>query len=590
MNDEREVTGGAPAPGEDSRLAPSEPEAFPRPEAPAGVESGDAAAESGAAGVPGGPATPPPSGTPRSDGPAASPASPPPAAPEPPRPAAVEASGTAAPEPPASPPPPVAPPADATRTAEPATLETPVVAPQAADEPAPAAAAAPDPLAKAPTGEHVTAVFAAQGAASADSGAAGTPGGTQAFGFPPAGGAYPGGPGQPGMPGYPGFVAPEPRRRRRPNPIVATAVLTALLAGGVGGGIGAWIADRDDDPGSSSVSSPNSPVDPASVNRAPESVAGIAAKALPGTVTIKTKAPGGQARQEGTGAGFVLDEQGHIVTNNHVVSLAAEGGELTVTFSDGRTVPGKIVGRAEGYDLAVIKVDNVPNLKPLPLGDSANVAVGDAVLAIGSPYGLDGTVTTGIISAKNRPVASGDEQQTSYMNALQTDASINPGNSGGPLLDAKGNVIGVNSAIRSAGSGSDPFGGQAAGSIGLGFAIPIDQAKWVVDTLIKTGKPVYAQVGVIPDPEYRGVGARIRQNTVQGQPPVTPGGPADKAGLKAGDVITKLGDRPVTGYEELFSEIWSHKPGESVKVTYQRDGKEATTTVTLGQRDGDQTR
>ncbi|NUU22563.1 MAG: PDZ domain-containing protein [Streptomycetaceae bacterium] len=380
------------------------------------------------------------------------------------------------------------------------------------------------------------------------------------------------------------------KKRRRPNTLVATAVITALLAGGIGGGVGAWIADRDDDSPSASVNPSTAPLDPASVNRAPESVAGIAAKALPSTVTIKTKSGTGRSTQEGTGAGFVLDDQGHILTNNHVVSLASDSGELTVTFSDGTTVPGKVVGRAEGYDLAVVKVDGVQNLKPMPLGDSSAVAVGDAVLAIGSPYGLDGTVTTGIISAKNRPVASGDEQQVSYMNALQTDASINPGNSGGPLLDAQGRVVGVNSAIRSGGGGSDPFGGQQqGGSIGLGFAIPINQAKWVADTLIKTGKPVYAQVGVIPDPEYTGVGARIRPGAVQGQAPVTAGGPADKAGLKAGDVITKLGERPITSYEELFSEIWSHRPGEKVKITYQRDGKESTTELTLGQRDGDQT-
>lgn len=448
----------------------------------------------------------------------------------------------------------------------------PVPAEPPAEPPAfPAAAPVESPALAAPAPEPVAA--GAQGVPP------GAPPGTPPFGFPAA-----------PYPGYPGFGAPvAPRRRRRPNPLVATAVLTALLAGGIGGGIGAWVADRDDGKASSSVNSTNGPVDPASLNRAPESVAGIAAKALPGTVTIKTKDGSGRTAQEGTGAGFVMDDKGHILTNNHVVSLAADGGELTVTFSDGTTVPGKIVGRAEGYDLAVVKVDGVQNLKPLPLGDSANVAVGDAVLAIGSPYGLDGTVTTGIVSAKNRPVASGDQQQTSYMNALQTDASINPGNSGGPLLDAQGRVIGVNSAIRSAGSGSDPFGGQQAGSIGLGFAIPINQAKWVADTLIATGKPVYAQVGVIPDPDYSGVGARIRPGTVQGQAPVTPGGPADKAGLKPGDVITKLGDRPVTSYEELFSEIWSHKPGEKVKITYQRDGKGATTELTLGQREGDQT-
>ncbi|UGQ15193.1 trypsin-like peptidase domain-containing protein [Yinghuangia sp. ASG 101] len=502
MNDDREVAGGTPAPGEENRLAPSEPEAV---RAPDGGEAGAGQA-------------------PRAEAAGA------PAAGSPP----VDAAATAWPPPP----------------------------PPPAHDPA--------------------AAFAAPGAAHA---APGAPGAVPADGSVPPPYGFPAG----AYPGYPGFAAPAPKKRRRPNPLVATAVLTALLAGGVGGGIGAWIADRDNNSASSTVNTANPPVDPASVNRAPESVAGIAAKALPGTVTITTKSgSGGLGTQEGTGAGFVMDTEGHILTNNHVVALAADGGELTVRFADGTTVPGKIVGRAEGYDLAVVKVDNAPNLQPLPLGDSAAVAVGDAVLAIGSPYGLDGTVTTGIISAKDRPVASGDQQQVSYMNALQTDASINPGNSGGPLLDARGNVIGVNSAIRS-GGGSDPFGGQqSTGSVGLGFAIPINQAKWVAETLIKTGKPVYAQVGVIPDPEYSGVGARIRQSSVQGQPPVTAGGPADKAGLKAGDVITKLGDHTITGYEDLFSEIWSHKPGETIKITYLRDGKEGTTNVTLGQREGDQ--
>ncbi|WP_436771961.1 S1C family serine protease [Yinghuangia sp. YIM S09857] len=503
----------------------------------------------------------------------------PPAEGQPPAPAEPDPAGAWSPKPSAEPPAGGPSVGEQPPAVEHGTREFPAAAPPPPVPPAPPEPA-PEPVAAAAFGMPGAAPEGASAGTGDPVGAAppAAPPGTPPYGYPAA--AYP---------GYPGFGAPlPPPRRRRPNPLVATAVLTALLAGGIGGGVGAWIADRDDGKASSSVNSTNGPVDPASLNRAPESVAGIAATALPGTVTIKTKNGSGRGAQEGTGAGFVMDGEGHILTNNHVVSLAADGGELTVTFSDGTTVPGKIVGRAEGYDLAVVKVDGVQNLKPLPLGDSENVAVGDAVLAIGSPYGLDGTVTTGIVSAKDRPVASGDQQQTSYMNALQTDASINPGNSGGPLLDAQGRVIGVNSAIRSAGSGSDPFGGQQAGSIGLGFAIPINQAKWVAETLIKTGKPVYAQVGVIPDPEYTGVGARIRPNAVQGQPPITPGGPADKAGLKAGDVITKLNDRPVTSYEELFSEIWSHKPGEKVKITYQRDGKESTTDVTLGQREGDQ--
>ncbi|MEU0934815.1 MULTISPECIES: trypsin-like peptidase domain-containing protein [unclassified Embleya] len=427
-----------------------------------------------------------------------------------------------------------------------------------------------------PVGEPTAEVPAAFAAGPAAGGA----------GAPPFGGtgAYP------GYPGYPGFGAP-PKPKRRPSGILVAAVVAALLAGGVGGGVGAWIVDRDDKPASAGVGPSSSPVDPASLNRSPTSVAGIAKQAVPSTVTIKTKGKvSGQGTESGTGAGFVYDKQGHILTNNHVVSLAAAGGELSVTFSDGTTKPAKIVGRAEGYDLAVIKVDDMPaGIQPLPLGDNDKVAVGDPVIAIGAPFTLSNTVTTGIVSAKDRPVASGDQQKVSYMNAIQTDAAINPGNSGGPLLNAAGEVIGINSAIRSTGGGGQsPFGQQQeSGSIGLGFAIPVNQARWVADTLIQGNKPVYAQMGVLPDSRYTGTGAKIMAQGTNGQDPVTANGPAANAGLKAGDVITKLNTRAIGSYEDLFSEIWSHRPGDKVKVTYQRDGKEATTEVTLGQRVGD---
>ncbi|MFJ8742702.1 trypsin-like peptidase domain-containing protein [Embleya sp. NPDC127516] len=433
-----------------------------------------------------------------------------------------------------------------------------------------------------PVGEPSAEVPAAFAAGASTAGA----GGGAGAGVPPFGttGAYP------GYPGYPGFGAP-PKPKRRPSGILVAAVVAALLAGGVGGGVGAWIVDRDDTPATAGVSPSSSPVDPASLNRSPTSVAGIAKQAVPSTVTIKTKgSASGQGTETGTGAGFVYDKQGHILTNNHVVSLAAAGGELSVTFSDGTTKPAKIVGRAEGYDLAVIKVDDMPaSVQPLPLGDNDKVAVGDPVIAIGAPFTLSNTVTTGIVSAKDRPVASGDQQKVSYMNAIQTDAAINPGNSGGPLLNAAGEVIGINSAIRSTGGGGQsPFGQQQeSGSIGLGFAIPINQARWVADTLIQGNKPVYAQMGILPDSRYTGTGAQIVAQNTNGQDPVTANGPAAKAGLKAGDVITRLNNRAIGSYEDLFSEIWSHRPGDKVKVTYQRDGKEATTEVTLGQRVGD---
>ena len=339
------------------------------------------------------------------------------------------------------------------------------------------------------------------------------------------------------------------------------------------------------DDGSTTVSAAANPKD---LNRSPTSVAGIANRALPSVVTIE--ATGSQ--ESGTGTGFVYDTQGHILTNNHVVAPAADGGKLTATFSDGRKYDAEVVGHAQGYDVAVIKLKNAGDAKltPLPLGDSGSVRVGDPAIAIGAPFGLSGTVTTGIISAKNRPVASSDGQGStaSYMSALQTDASINPGNSGGPLLDASGAVIGINSAIQSTGGSSSPFGGSSqAGSIGLGFAIPIDEARWVADTLIKTGQPVYAIMGQSIDMNYNGTGAKISDTGANGGSAVAAGGPADKAGLKPGDVITKLDDTLIDSGPTLIGTIWQHHPGDQVTVTYQRGGKTATTTLTLGERKGD---
>ncbi|GLW53332.1 S1C family serine protease [Kitasatospora phosalacinea] len=398
------------------------------------------------------------------------------------------------------------------------------------------------------------------------------------------GGAGTGGPGEPwGTAPQPGAGGPGKRKR---GSLIALVAAVALVAGLAGGAIGASVTDNGKGGGSSSASHNSTTVTVGNthqnLDRAPESVAGIAAKALPSTVTIKAEG----SSESGTGTGFVFDTEGHILTNNHVVAPAADGGKLTVKFSDGSSYSASVVGRAQGYDVAVVRLDDPPTdkLTPLPLGDSDKVAIGDATIAIGAPYGLEGTVTTGIVSAKDRPVASGDETgaQASYMNALQTDASINPGNSGGPLLDASGSVIGINSAIQSNTSGTG-----RAGSIGLGFAIPINQAKWVAQTLIKDGTPVYAILGVLRNDSYKGDGAQISTTPVQGTPAVTPGGPADQAGLKPGDVITKLGGIAIDSGPTLVSEIWTHKPGEKVEVEYTRDGKPAKTTVTLGERKGD---
>jgi putative serine protease PepD len=399
---------------------------------------------------------------------------------------------------------------------------------------------------------------------------------------PPATPAYAGG-GAGGTWGA-SYQAPAPKPRNGRGGLVAAILVAALVAGGVGGGIGYQLAKNDDSGGSTTVSAATSGGD---VKHDNGSVANVAAKALPSTVTIEAESSNGQG---GTGTGFVFDTQGHIVTNNHVVADAADGGKLTATFPSGKKYDAEIIGHAQGYDVAVIKLKNAPSdLKPLPLGDSDKMSVGDATIAIGAPFGLSNTVTTGIISAKNRPVASSDgnsSSKSSYMSALQTDASINPGNSGGPLLDAQGAVIGINSAIQSTSSGGLGSSGQS-GSIGLGFAIPINQAKYVAQQLIKTGKPVYAKIGATVSLDDSTDGAKITGQGTGGSSAIEAGGPAAKAGLKSGDVITKLDNRVIDSGPTLIGEIWTHQPGDKVTITYQRDGQSHTVELTLGSRAGD---
>ncbi|MFJ8860911.1 S1C family serine protease [Streptomyces sp. NPDC102451] len=387
-----------------------------------------------------------------------------------------------------------------------------------------------------------------------------------------------------GSPPVWGAPEPEQPRKRRAGGLVAAVAVAALVAGGVGGALGYWAADSNDSSssGSTTVAASNSPKD---FKRDAGTVAGVAASALPSVVTIDAQSGDGEG---GTGTGFVYDKEGHILTNNHVVASAADSGQLTATFSNGKKYDAEVVGRAQGYDVAVLKLKNAPDgLTPLALGDSDKVAVGDSTIAIGAPFGLSNTVTTGIISAKNRPVASGDgsSNKNSYMSALQTDASINPGNSGGPLLDAGGAVIGINSAIQSTTGGG--VGQSQAGSIGLGFAIPVNQAKNVAEQLIKTGQPVYPVIGATVTMEEKTGGAVISDEGAGGTPAVTPDGPAAEAGLKAGDVITKFNDTTVESGPTLIGEIWTHKPGDKVTLTYKRDGKTATAELTLGERKGD---
>ncbi|MFE6842179.1 S1C family serine protease [Streptomyces sp. NPDC057686] len=519
-----------------------------------------------------------------------------------------ENEGTAAPTPPAAPSaPPVAAPAP----------ETSAPAPAAE---APAGAPAPAPTAPAPTAEQAAATHAPAPAVPAAEPVTQqlpptpAPGAEPTQQLPPAPAPAPGygqapapqGPAAHGAEGWPppppgvpaygsgghgggAWGAPlttggmPPAKPKGKGGLVAAVLVAALLAGGVGGGIGYWAAERNDNGfGSTTITAGNTPKD---LKREAGSIAGLAAGALPSVVTIEASAGDGEG---GTGTGFVYDQQGHILTNNHVVASAANGGKLSATFSDGKKYDAEVVGRAQGYDVAVLKLKNPPaGLKPLPLGDSDKVAVGDSTIAIGAPFGLSNTVTTGIVSAKNRPVASGDGSgsKSSYMSALQTDASINPGNSGGPLLDGRGAVIGINSAIQSAGNGG--FGGGQAGSIGLGFAIPINQAKNVAESLIKTGKPVYPIISVSVDLQAKADGAKISEQGAPANELVDPNGPAGKAGLKPGDVITQFGDKPIDSGPTLISEIWTHKPGDVVKLTYLRDGKPNTVDITLGSRVGD---
>ncbi|MET9504643.1 trypsin-like peptidase domain-containing protein [Streptomyces sp. NPDC006622] len=371
----------------------------------------------------------------------------------------------------------------------------------------------------------------------------------------------------------------EQRRRRRRRGLVGGALLVALVSGGVGGGVGGYLERNG---GVAAVELPQAPVVPG--GRDADSVAGIAARALPGVVTLHVSG----SAEAGTGTGFVLDTRGHILTNSHVVEPAGSGGEISVTFNGGQTAEAEVVGKDSGYDLAVVRVTGVRGLEPLPLGNSDNVRVGDPVVAIGAPFDLAGTVTSGIISARERPITagggSGDGSDVSYVDALQTDAPINPGNSGGPLLDTQGHVIGINSAIRSAADGSDSDGGRA-GSIGLGFAIPVNQGKRVAEELINTGRATHPVIGVTLDMDYAGDGARVGTENGGGSDPVTAGGPGDRAGIRPGDVITAVDGRRVHSGEELIVRTRAHRPGDRLELTVERDGKERALSLVLGSSD-----
>jgi len=346
------------------------------------------------------------------------------------------------------------------------------------------------------------------------------------------------------------------------KPAKGSMVLIALLAGSIGGFLGITATGASIFNGANLVSS-NSVIE-----RAPDSVGGIAQRVLPSVVSISTSSVIGG----GTGSGFVIDSDGFILTNNHVIDGAARsGGTIRVTLNDGAVYRASVIGRDAPYDLAVLKI-RASGLKALQFGDSDAIAVGDTVIAIGSPLGLSGTVTTGIISAKDRAVTAGDANtESSYINALQTDAAINPGNSGGPLVDATGSVIGVNSAIASLGMGS------RVGSIGLGFAIPINQARKTAEQLIKNGVATYPVIGVTLDMNFIGSGAKITTNDNS----ILPGSPAQITGLRGGDVITSFDGKTINGAEELIVAVRAKNVGDRVTLTYKRDGVSKTTTLTL---------
>ncbi|MDX6229945.1 MAG: putative serine protease PepD [Frankiales bacterium] len=391
-----------------------------------------------------------------------------------------------------------------------------------------------------------------------------------------------------------------PRRRSRGRAGMAAGVAAlVVVSAGVGGAAGWGLSDNNNTTtpvaaaatttlGASqrAVSSPS--------GTAPKSYADIAAAVLPVVVSIDVRS----SSQGDTGSGVIIQSDGEILTNNHVVALAATGGgTITVHFNDGSSAPAKVRGTDLSSDLAVIKVEKT-GLQVAHIGASAGVRVGDPVLAIGSPLGLSGTVTSGIVSALNRPVDTTSQQQQQPTNpldpfgnnggsgstttpttatvfgAIQTDAAINPGNSGGALVDAAGNVIGINSAIASLGSS----GTSQSGNIGVGFAIPIDLAKYVAQQLIATGKASHAQIGV---------GVQNNVNNATGVTTVSvhsvsPNTPGAKAGLVVGDVITKIDDTIVTDQDTLIATIRSHRPGDQVTLTIKRAGATKTVSLTLG--------
>ena len=369
-------------------------------------------------------------------------------------------------------------------------------------------------------------------------------------------------------------ATPTPVGRLRARTVAAVAV-GAVVLGGLAGFGGAALHDAADDGGSGAVSTlpaSDSGSNVPTSNSAPNGVdvVSIAAAVTPSVVVIEVMSNGSVVS---TGSGFFIRDDGYILTNAHVVADA--DGTVNVVKSDGTETEGTVVGESTEYDLAVVHIDET-GLTPLVLADSDAVVVGEGVVAIGSPLGLESTVTTGIVSALHRPVTTSDSSSTAFVDALQTDAAINPGNSGGPLLNADGEVIGINSAIATLSTRTD-----STGSIGLGFAITSNQARRTAEELIANGVATYPVIGVMLDSRYTGEGVQVL-DTSDG---VVAGSPADQAGIQPGDVITAIDGRPVTQSDELVVAIRAKAPGDDVTLTVQSGDSSQDVVVTLASND-----
>ncbi len=356
-------------------------------------------------------------------------------------------------------------------------------------------------------------------------------------------------------------------RARMPGWVWPLIAVLSLVLGLVGGIVGARIGADDGTVPGGLLQVQKRTAAPLPADNT--SVPSVAERLLPSTVQIIAEYGGSE--RGATGSGWVLDKQGHIITNNHVVADAAkDNGNIEVVDQQGRRSKAKVVGRSTVYDVAVIETDAAKRLTPVKLGSSRQMRVGETVVAIGSPLGLSSTVTSGIVSALDRPVTTGDTvDDQSYINAVQTDAAINPGNSGGPLVDLQGQVVGMNSAIASLGSTSTDEGG----SIGVGFAIPIEQIEVTVDQILRSGRAEYPYIGASVSPTPDTDGAMIQS--------VSSGEPASAAGIRKGDVVTKIDGKPISTSAGLVVAIRSHVRGDKLALTVERGGSRRTVEVTL---------